>query len=94
MRCSSLVKCVKPLTTVSSVLLLSSCLFLTNGFAAPARSAAAVPGHPFSIQNKAENYKSSLSLAVTRKLNTELSSMIGGTGERVPGLAEIGRAHV
>ena len=76
MRCSFLVKYVKPLTTVSSVLLLSSCLFLTNGFAALARSAAAVPGHPFSIQNKAENYKSSLSPAVTRKLNTELSSMI------------------
>lgn len=87
--CSSLVKYVNPLTTVSSVLLLSSCLFLTNGFAAPARSAVAVPGHPFSIQNKAENYKSSLSPAVTRKLNTELSSMIGGTGERVPGLAVI-----
>lgn len=50
MRCSFLVKYVNPLTTVSSVLLLSSCLFLTNGFAAPARSAAAVPGHPFSIQ--------------------------------------------
>ena len=74
MRCSFLVKYVKPLTTVSSVLLLSSCLFLTNGFAALARSAAAVPGHPFSIQNKAENYKS---VSCTHLFNSQSPRKMG-----------------
>ena len=65
------------------------CLLLLNGFASLVLASPAVPGHPFSIQNKEENYKSSLPPAVTKKLNTAFASMIGGTGERVPGLAVI-----
>ena len=50
---------------------------------------AAVPGHPFRIQNKEENYNSLLSKTTTRKLDTALADMIGGHGEKVPGLAVI-----
>jgi CubicO group peptidase (beta-lactamase class C family) len=48
-----------------------------------------VPGHPFSIQNKEENYNSLLSKTATRKLDAALADMIGGYGEKVPGLAVI-----
>jgi len=48
-----------------------------------------VPGHPFRVQNKEENYKSLLSKSATRKLDAALSGMIGGTGDKVPGLAVI-----
>ena len=50
---------------------------------------AVVPGHPFRIQNKAENYNSLLSKTATRKLDAALADMIGGYGEKVPGLAVI-----
>ena len=58
-------------------------------FATQKQSAAVVPGHPFRIQNKAENYNSLLSKTATRKLDAALSDMIGGYGEKVPGLAVI-----
>ena len=48
-----------------------------------------VPGHPFRIQNKQENYNSLLSKTATRKLDAALADMIGGYGEKVPGLAVI-----
>ena len=48
-----------------------------------------MPGHPFRIQNKAENYNSLLSKTATRKLDAALADMIGGYGEKVPGLAVI-----
>ena len=48
-----------------------------------------VPGHPFRIQNKEENYNSLLSKTATRKLDAALADMIGGYGEKVPGLAVI-----
>ncbi|MBR1590883.1 MAG: serine hydrolase [Acidaminococcaceae bacterium] len=47
------------------------------------------PGHSFRIQNKEENYNSLLSKTATRKLDTALADMIGGYGEKVPGLAVI-----
>ena len=50
---------------------------------------AVVPGHPFRIQNKPENYNSLLSKTATRKLDDALAGMIGGYGEKVPGLAVI-----
>ena len=50
---------------------------------------AVVPGHPFRIQNKEENYNSLLNKTATRKLDTALANMIGGYGEKVPGLAVI-----
>ena len=50
---------------------------------------AVVPGHPFRIQNKEENYNSLLSKTATRKLDAALADMIGGYGEKVPGLAVI-----
>ena len=53
------------------------------------QSATVVPGHPFRIQNKEENYNSLLSKTATRKLDTALADMIGGYGEKVPGLAVI-----
>ena len=52
-------------------------------------TAAVVPGHPFRIQNKEENYNSLLSKTATRKLDAALADMIGGYGEKVPGLAVI-----
>ena len=52
-------------------------------------STAVVPGHPFRIQNKEENYNSLLSKTATRKLDAALGNMIGGYGEKVPGLAVI-----
>jgi CubicO group peptidase (beta-lactamase class C family) len=52
-------------------------------------SPAVVPGHPFRIQNKEENYNSLLSKTATRKLDAALADMIGGYGEKVPGLAVI-----
>ena len=58
-------------------------------FATQKQSAAVVPGHPFRIQNKAENYNSLLSKTATRKLDAALADMIGGYGEKVPGLAVI-----
>ena len=48
-----------------------------------------VPGHPFRIQNKEENYNSLLSKTTTRKLDAALADMIGGYGEKAPGLAVI-----
>ena len=48
-----------------------------------------VPGHPFRIQNKEENYNSFLNKTATRKLDAALADMIGGYGEKVPGLAVI-----
>ena len=48
-----------------------------------------VPGHPFRIQNKVENYNSLLSKTATRKLDSALANMIGGYGEKVPGLGVI-----
>ena len=53
------------------------------------KSSTTVPGHPFRIQNKAENYNSLLSKTATRKLDAALADMIGGYGEKVPGLAVI-----
>ena len=53
------------------------------------QNAAVVPGHPFRIQNKEENYNSLLSKTATRKLDAALADMIGGYGEKVPGLAVI-----
>ena len=53
------------------------------------QSEAVVPGHPFRIQNKEDNYNSLLSKTATRKLDTALADMIGGYGEKVPGLAVI-----
>ena len=50
---------------------------------------AVVPGHPFRIQNKEENYNSLLSKTATRKLDAALAGMIGGYGEKAPGLAVI-----
>ena len=50
---------------------------------------AVVPGHPFRIQNKEENYNSLLNKTATRKLDAALADMIGGYGEKVPGLAVI-----
>ena len=50
---------------------------------------AVVPGHPFRIQNKEENYNSLLNKTATRKLDAALTDMIGGYGEKVPGLAVI-----
>ena len=50
---------------------------------------AVVPGHPFRIQNKEENYKSQLSKAATKKLDATLANMIGGAEDKVPGLAVI-----
>ena len=52
-------------------------------------STAVVPGHPFRIQNKEENYNSFLNKTATRKLDAALADMIGGYGEKVPGLAVI-----
>ena len=57
--------------------------------AAQKQSATVVPGHPFRIQNKVENYNSLLSKTATRKLDAALADMIGGYGEKVPGLAVI-----
>ena len=57
--------------------------------AAQKQSATVVPGHPFRIQNKEENYNSLLSKTATRKLDAALADMIGGYGEKVPGLAVI-----
>ena len=51
------------------------------------QNTAVVPGHPFRIQNKEEN--SLLSKTATRKLDAALAGMIGGYGEKVPGLAVI-----
>ncbi|MBQ9572207.1 MAG: beta-lactamase family protein [Acidaminococcaceae bacterium] len=48
-----------------------------------------VPGHPFRIQNKEENYNSLLNKTATRKLDAALADMIGDYGEKVPGLAVI-----
>ena len=53
------------------------------------QNAAVVPGHPFRIQNKEENYNSLLNKTATRKLDAALADMIGGYGEKVPGLAVI-----
>ena len=53
------------------------------------QSTDVVPGHPFRIQNKTENYNSLLSKTATRKLDAALADMIGGYGEKVPGLAVI-----
>ena len=53
------------------------------------QNTAVVPGHPFRIQNKEENYNSLLSKTATRKLDAALADMIGGYGEKVPGLAVI-----
>ena len=53
------------------------------------KSSTTVPGHPFRIQNKTENYNSLLSKTATRKLDAALADMIGGYGEKVPGLAVI-----
>ena len=53
------------------------------------QNTAVVPGHPFRIQNKEENYNSLLSKTATRKLDAALAGMIGGYGEKVPGLAVI-----
>jgi CubicO group peptidase (beta-lactamase class C family) len=53
------------------------------------QSATVVPGHPFRIQNKEANYNSLLSKTATRKLDAALADMIGGYGEKVPGLAVI-----
>ena len=50
---------------------------------------AVVPGHPFRVQNKEENYNSLLNKTATRKLDAALADMIGGYGEKVPGLAVI-----
>ena len=61
----------------------------TKPSATQKQSAAVVPGHPFRIQNKAENYNSLLSKTATRKLDAALADMIGGYGEKVPGLAVI-----
>lgn len=54
--------------------------------AAPARRAV-TPGHPFSIQDKAENYHSTLDAAATKNLNAALARRIGGYGDSVPGLS-------
>ena len=53
------------------------------------QNASVVPGHPFRIQNKEENYNSFLNKTATRKLDAALADMIGGYGEKVPGLAVI-----
>lgn len=53
------------------------------------QSTDVLPGHPFRIQNKTENYNSLLSKTATRKLDAALADMIGGYGEKVPGLAVI-----
>ena len=53
------------------------------------QNSSVVPGHPFRIQNKEENYNSLLSKTATRKLDSALADMIGGYGEKVPGLAVI-----
>ena len=53
------------------------------------QNASVVPGHPFRIQNKEENYNSLLSKTATRKLDAALADMIGGSGDKVPGLAVI-----
>ena len=53
------------------------------------QSADVIPGHPFRIQNKEENYNSLLSKTATRKMDAALADMIGGYGEKVPGLAVI-----
>ncbi len=47
------------------------------------------PGHPFRIQDKKENYRSHLSKAATKRLDTTLANMIGGSEDKVPGLAVI-----
>lgn len=47
------------------------------------------PGHPFTIQNRKENYRSSLSAKTTAELDAALAGLIGGTGEKAPGLAVI-----
>ena len=47
------------------------------------------PGHPFRIQDKEENYRSHLSKAATKRLDTTLANMIGGSEDKVPGLAVI-----
>lgn len=62
--------------------------------AAPAASASSPkpgtrPGHPFTIQNREENYRSALPAKATESLDAALAGMIGGTGEKVPGLAVI-----
>lgn len=54
--------------------------------AAPARRVV-TPGHPFSIQDKAENCHSALDAAATKALNTALARRIGGYGDAVPGLS-------
>ncbi len=61
----------------------------TKPAATKKQSSNTVPGHPFRIQNKAENYNSLLSKTATRKLDAALADMIGGYGEKVPGLAVI-----
>ncbi len=48
-----------------------------------------VPGHPFRIQNREENYKSLLSREATRKMDTALANTIGNNGEKEPGQAVI-----
>ena len=53
------------------------------------QNTSVVPGHPFRIQNKKENYNTLLSKTATRKLDAALADMIGGYGEKVPGLAVI-----
>ena len=53
------------------------------------QNSSVVPGHPFRIQNKEENYNSFLNKTATRKLDAALADMIGGYGEKVPGLAVI-----
>ena len=50
---------------------------------------AVVPGHPFRIQNKEENYMSQLSKNATKKLDAALANLIGGAEDQVPGLAVI-----
>ena len=61
----------------------------TKPAATKKQSSNTVPGHPFRVQNKAENYNSLLSKTATRKLDAALADMIGGYGEKVPGLAVI-----
>ena len=61
----------------------------TNSRPSQTIDTAVVPGHPFRIQNKEENYNSLLSKTATRKLDNALANMIGGYGEKAPGLAVI-----
>lgn len=64
----------------------------TTGSAASRHAAApsvrkATPGHPFSVQDKPENYRSTLSQEATQGLNRALAARIGGYGDHVPGLS-------